>query len=129
MVIVFENFATSVIEFETEEFEGHSFRFYINSSRIGDLKHKSESSMSPVTGPTVSLPSDLLISLDNITNTTKVINNLFLNEGFFLRRRNNSLKVYSLIVSSTVVDTPVKDLENPINITFHIDQVYCHVLS
>ncbi|XP_019864466.1 PREDICTED: uncharacterized protein LOC109593811 [Amphimedon queenslandica] len=113
--IVFENFATSVIEIETEQFDGLTSTFDANNSRI---EYTFEFKASTTTLHSISLPSDLLSSSINLTNSTRVINNLFLNEGLFLRRKNDSLKVKSFIVSSTFVNTSIRNLENPLNVTF-----------
>ena len=121
MSIAFDNFATSVIEIETQEFDGLFSAFDANNSRI---EYTSEFKASTATTThSISLPSDLLSSSSNLTNSSRVINNLFLNEGLFLRRRNDSLNVTSFIVSSTFVNTTIRNLENPLNVTFPSSKV------
>ena len=69
----------------------------------------------------ISLPNNLLDSIPNISNSTRITNAVFLSDSLFLRRDDKFMEVGSVIISATVVgvDT-IKDLNPPVTLTFQI---------
>ena len=94
------------------------FRSDTNNSRIGEPEYGTENNVSSPTIVSIALQSDLFDNVTNVPNATRIINKVFLNDALFLRRKINYLNVHSPIVSASVVNVPISDLANPINISF-----------
>lgn len=94
------------------------FRSDTNNSRVGEPEYGTENNVSSPTIVSIVLQSDLFDNVTNVPNATRIINKVFLNDALFLRRKNNYLNVHSPIVSASVVNVPISNLANPINISF-----------
>ena len=52
----------------------------------------------------ISLPNNLLDSIPNISNSTRITNAVFLSDSLFLKCDDKFIKVGSVIISPNVVD-------------------------
>ena len=111
-------FAVAVELVRPDEFAGSRFLVSYNERfefGIEDQEISQETSSRP-TG-SLTLPHDILTVL-NLSNTTRITRAAFATDALFLRRDNNYLEVGSVVVATEVVGTNVTGLSRPIELTF-----------
>ena len=68
----------------------------------------------------ISLPNNLLDTIPNISNSTRITNAVFLSDSLFLRRDDKFMKVGSVIISAAVVGIDkIRELNPPVTLNFH----------
>ena len=65
----------------------------------------------------ITLPQNLFDSLP-ASNSSRITYLVFLNDALFLRRNDSTLKVGSIIISTSIVNRTVEGLEPPVSLTF-----------
>ena len=130
VIITQKSFAVSVQQVNIEEFTQSGQRFSVNyrgfpdgnrSLNSNDLVFGTTSQQSTAT---ISLPNNLLSTIPNITNNTRITYSVFTTESLFLRRINNFLEIGSVIISTTVVGTDaISGLDPPVGLSFQINPV------
>ena len=126
VIITQKSFAVSIQQVDIEEFKQFGQTFSVNYSGFTD-GNKSLTSDDLVFGmdsqlPTsaaINLPNNLLSTLPNVTNNTRITHSVFTTDSLFLRRHNNFLEVGSVVISTTVVgkDT-LRGLNPPVGLRF-----------
>ena len=122
VVISQRSFAVSIQQVNLQTFSqnGQTFNVNIGNNQSNDI----------IVGDTVdtqsiasiSLPNNLLDSIPNVSNSTRIANAVYLSDSLFLRRDDKFMKVGSVIISATVVgvDT-IQELNPPVTLTFQIN--------
>ena len=64
--------------------------------------------------------NNLLDTIPNISNSTRITNAVFLSDSLFLRRDDKFMKVGSVIISAAVVGIDkIRELNPPVTLNFH----------
>ena len=131
VIIIQQSFAVSIQQVNIEEFKQFGQTFSVNYRGFTD-RNKTLTSNDLVFGmnsqqPTtaaINLPNNLLSTLPNVTNNTRITHSIFTTDSLFLRRNNNFLEVGSVVISTTVVgkDT-LRGLNPPVNLNFLVKPV------
>ena len=129
VVIAQNSFAVLVQQVDLEELYESSQAFSVN---IGDFAPQNTTwddlsfginSASPPTG-SIQLPSNLLSSLSNNLNDSKIAYAVFVTDSLFLRRKISYQRVGSIILSASVVGVgSVSGLKSPVNLSFQLNPV------
>ena len=130
VIITQKSFAVSVQQVNIEKFTQSGQRFSVNYRGFSD-GNQTLNSNDLVFGTTskqptaaISLPTNLLSRVPNITNNTRITNSVFTTDSLFLRRINNFLEIGSVIISTTVVGTDtISGLDPPVGLSFLINPV------
>ena len=130
VIITQKSFAVSVQQVNIEEFTQSGQRFSVNYREFSDGNQTLTSNdlvfgiTSQQSTATISLPNNLLSTIPNITNNTRITHSVFTTESLFLRRINNFLEIGSVIISTTVVGTDtISGLDPPVGLSFQINPV------
>ena len=131
VVITQRSFAVSVQQVDIEKFKQSGETFSVNFD-FEDLLTRNESldsndimfgSASEQSTAAITLPKNLLNSIPNLSNNSRITNAVFITDSLFLSR-SDILKVGSLIISAAVVGTStLEQLQPPVNLRFLINQV------
>ena len=130
VIITQQSFAVSVQQVDILEFTQSGQTFSVNYRGFSD-GNQTVNSTDLVFGPTsqqhtasISLPHNLLSTVPNITNNTKITHSVFTTDSLFVRRNNNFLEIGSVIISTTVVGTNrISGLDRPVGLSFLINPV------
>ena len=119
-------FAVSIQQVDIEEFRHSGETFSVNFD-FEDLLTRNESldsndimfgSASEQSTAAITLPNNLLSSIPNLSNNSRITNAVFITDSLFLSR-NDILKVGSLIISAAVVGmSTLEQLQPPVNLRF-----------
>ena len=130
VIIRQQSFGVSVQQVDILEFTQSGQTFSVNYRGFLD-ENKTLNSTDLVFGTTsqqhtasISLPHNLLSTVPNITNNTRITHSVFITDSLFLRRNNNFLEIGSVIISTTVVGTKkISGLDPPVGLSFLINPV------
>ena len=121
VVISQRSFAVSIQQVNLQTFSqgGQTFNVNIGNNQSNNIIV--EDTVDTQSIASISLPNNLLDSIPNISNSTRITNAVFLSDSLFLRHDNKFMEVGSVIISATVVgvDT-IKELNPPVTLTFQI---------
>ena len=121
VVISQRSFAVSIQQVNLQTFsqDGQTFSVNIGNNQSNDIIVGDTVDTKPIAS--ISLPNNLLDSIPNISNSTRITNAVFLSDSLFLRRDDKFMEVGSVIISATVVgvDT-IQELNPPVTLTFQI---------
>ena len=121
VVISQRSFAVSIQQVNLQTFSqnGQTFNVNIGNDQSNDIIVGDTVDTKPIAS--ISLPNNLLDSIPNISNSTRITNAVFLSDSLFLRRNDKFMEVGSVIISATVVgvDT-IQELNPPVTLTFQI---------
>ena len=117
-------FAVSVQQVNFQSFvqDGQIFSVNIGNNKTLELDDimVGDTLDSQATG-SISLPNNLLDTLPNISNSTRITNAVFLSDSLFLRRDDKFMKVGSVIISAAVVGIDkIREINPPVAISFQI---------
>ena len=131
VIITQKSFAVSIQQVDIEEFKQFGQTFSVNYRGFTDGNKTLTSndlvfgmgSQQPTTAA-INLPNNLLNTLQNVINNTRITHSVFTTDSLFLRRNNNFLEVGSVVISTSVVwkDT-LRSLNPPVNLNFLINSV------
>ena len=127
VVIALTSFAVSTQQICTDVFNQSGATFSVKSENISNGLDSNNvifgaSDQQPTAA--ISLPNNLLSTVHNISNCTKITNAVFITDSLFLRRSRNFLEVGSLIISASVVGTNnLRELDPPVDLRFLINSV------
>ena len=131
VVITQTSFAVSVQQIDIEKFKQSGETFSVNFD-FEDLLSRNESldsndltfgSSSEQSTAAITLPNNLLSSIPNLSNSSRITNAVFITDSLFLSK-SDILKVGSLIISAAVVGTStLEQLQPPVNLRFIINPV------
>ena len=130
VIITQQSFAVSVQQLDILEFTQSGQTFSVNYRGFSD-GNQTLNSTDLVFGTSgqqhtasISLPHNLLSTVPNITNNTKITHSVFTTDSLFVRRNNNFLEIGSIIISTTVVGTNrISGLDPPVGLSFLINPV------
>ena len=130
VIITQQSFAVSVQQVDIVEFTQSGQTFSVNYRGYSD-ENQTLNSNDLLFGTTsqqhtasISLPHNLLSTVPNITNNTRITHSVFITDSLFLRRNNNFLEIGSVIISTTVVGTDeINKLDPPVGLSFLINPV------
>ena len=130
VIITQQSFAVSIQQVDIVEFTQSGQTFSVNYRGFSD-GNQTLNSNDLVFGKTsqqhtasISLPYNLLSTIPNITNNTRITYSVFITDSLFLRRNNNFLEIGSVIISTTVVGTDrINELDPPVGLSFLINPV------
>ena len=130
VIITQQSFAVSVQQVNIEEFTQSGQKFSVNYRGFSDGNQTLNSNdlvfgtTSQQSTATISLPNNLLSTIPNLTNNTRITHSVFTTESLFLRRINNFLEIGSVIISTTVVGTDIiSGLDSSVGLSFQINPV------
>ena len=117
-----DSFAVSVQEVNPEEFEMQIFSASLGSNPFSNpnLELKDDSlAFSPVTSSTASLtlPPNLFDS-SRVSNSSHIALSVFLTDALYLRRNKSLLEVGSVVLSASVINKTIDQLDPPISLRF-----------
>ena len=117
-----DSFAVSVQEVGPEEFDMQSFSASLGSNPFSNHKLElNEDSLvfSPVTSSTASLtlPQNLFDS-SSVSNSAHIALSVFLTDALYLRRNKSLLEVGSVVLSASVINQTINQLDPPISLRF-----------
>ena len=117
-------FAVSVQQVNFQSFlqDGQTFSVNVGDNKTLELDDimVGDTLDSQATG-SISLPNNLLDSIPNISNSTRITNAVFLSDSLFLRRNDKFMKVSSVIISAAVVGIDkIQEINPPVAISFQI---------
>ena len=127
VVIALTSFAVSAQQICTDVFNQSGATFSVKSENVSNGLDSNNvifgaSDQQPTAA--ISLPNNLLSTVRNISNCTKITNAVFITDSLFLRRSRNFLEVGSLIISASVVGTNnLRELDPPVDLRFLINSV------
>ena len=131
VVISQTSFAVSVQQVDIEEFKQSGQTFSVNFD-FEDLLARNQSldsndltfgSSNEQSTAAITLPNNLLKSVPNLSNTSRITNAVFITDSLFLSR-SDILEVGSLIISAAVVGAnTLEQLQPPVNLRFIINPV------
>ena len=126
VIITQKSFAVSIQQVDIEEFKQFGQTFSVNylgftdGNKIitsNDLVFGMDSQLP--TSAAIYLPNNLLSTLPNVTNNTRITHSVFTTDSLFLRRNNNFLEVSSVVISTTVVEKDnLRGLNPPVGLRF-----------
>ena len=130
VIITQQSFAVSVQQVDIIEFTQSGQTFSVTYRGYSD-ENQTLNSNDLVFGTTsqqhtasISLPHNLLSTVQNITNNTRITHSVFTTDSLFLRRNNNFLEIGSVIISTTVVGTGrIHELDSPVHLSFMVNPV------
>ena len=130
VIITQKSFAVSVQQVDVVEFTQSGQTFSVNYRGFSD-GNGTLNSKDLVFGTTsqqhtasISLPHNLLSTVPNISNNTRITHSVFTTNSLFLRRNNSFLEIGSVIISTTVVGTDrISELDPPVGLSFLINPV------
>ena len=130
VIITQQSFAVSVQQLDIVEFTQSGQTFSVNYRGFSD-GNQTLNSTDLVFGTTsqqhtasISLPHNLLSTVPNITNNTRITHSVFTTDSLFLRRNNNFLEIGSVIISTTLVGTDrISELDPLVGLSFLINPV------
>ena len=132
VIITQKSFAVSIQQVDIEEFKQFGQTFSVNyrgytggnkTLTSNDLVFGMGGSQQPTTAA-INLPNNLLSTLPNVINNTRITHSVFTADSLFLRRNNNFLEVGSIVLSTTIVgkDT-LRGLNPAVNLNFLVNPV------
>ena len=131
VIITQKSFAVSIQQVDIEEFKQFGQTFSVNYRGFTDGNKTLTSndlvfgmgSQQPTTAA-INLPNNLLNTLPNVINNTRITHSVFTTDSLFLRRNNNFLEVGSVVISTTVVEKDtLRGLNPPVNLNFLVNPV------
>ena len=126
VIIAQKSFAVSIQQVDIEEFKQFGQTFSVNYRGFTDRNKTLTSddlvfgmdSQQPTTAA-INLPNNLLSTLPNVTNNTRITHSVFTTDSLFLQRHNNFLEVGSVVISTTVVEKDnLRGLNPPVGLRF-----------
>ena len=117
-----DSFAVSVQVVNPEEFDKQVFSVSLGDNPFSeaDLELNTNTlDFSSMTSSTASLtlPQNLFDSV-RVSNLSRITQSVFLTDALYLRRNESVLKVGSVIIGASVVNSTIEELEPPISLTF-----------
>ena len=116
------SFAVSVQEVDPEEFDMQIFSASLGNNPFSNPNlelNEDNLVFSPVTSSTASLtlPQNLLDS-SRVSNFTRIAQSVFLTDALYLRRNKSLLEVGSVVLSASVINQTIDQLDPPISLRF-----------
>ena len=128
-----DSFAVSAQEVDPEKFDTEVFSVNLGRNPFldDDLALNEDSlDFSAVTSPTASLtlPQTLFDSL-TVRNSSRITQSVFLTDALYLRRNKSSLKVGSVVMAASIINSTADELNPPISIKFLKNPVRMHTFK
>ena len=127
VVIVQTTFAVSIQRVCIEEFGQSDLTFSVNYEYLSNELDENDvifGMPEQQSTAAISLPNNLISSILNMTNCSKITNAVFISDSLFLRRSENLQEVGSLIIAASVVGTDtLRELHSLVNLTFVVNPV------
>ena len=133
VILPHNSFAVSVQEVSPEEFDMQTFSVSLGSNPFSNPSlelNKDSMAFSPMTSYTASLtlPQNLFES-SGVSNSSRIALSVFVTDALYLRRNKSLLEVGSVVLSASVINQTINELDPPISLRFLINPVSIYTYS